>query len=344
MSWLFHPVVWIVSLLGLAGLRRQRAPLTLVLGLLGLLLSAGCAARLASTDGFHFLQLFSVAVFIYLPLYLLAASLLVPPATALAGRALAAGIAFVGAWSFWIEPYWLEVERVELRSSKLDAPLRIAVLADFQTDRFGAYERRALDTLQAQNADLVLLTGDYLQIEPRRYDELAKQLRDYLRTTGFAAPMGVYAVRGDVEHDDWRELFRGLPIHTYEKTTTIELPPLTITALAARDSRFGAPPIAPSERFQVVFGHAPDFARNAPAADLLVAGHTHGGQVRLPFLGPIMTLSRVPRSWAAGTTKLPGGQTLVVSRGVGMERGSAPQLRFLCRPQIVVIDLLPAVP
>jgi predicted MPP superfamily phosphohydrolase len=76
-------------------------------------------------------------------------------------------------------------------------------------------------------------------------------------------------------------------------------------------------------------------------ADLLIAGHTHGGQVRLPFIGPLVTFSRVPRAWAAGLTRLSEDRTLIVSRGVGMERMDAPRLRFLCRPEIVVIDVQP---
>ena len=76
-------------------------------------------------------------------------------------------------------------------------------------------------------------------------------------------------------------------------------------------------------------------------ADLLVTGHTHGGQVRLPLIGPLMTLSRIPRAWAAGLTELPGGGKLLVSRGLGMERGYAPRIRFLCRPELMVIDLVP---
>ena len=88
-----------------------------------------------------------------------------------------------------------------------------------------------------------------------------------------------------------------------------------------------------------------------PPADLLLAGHVHGGQVRLPFWGPVLTLTSVPRSWAVGRTDFDGGataggawdggRTLIVSRGIGMERGEAPRLRFLCRPELVVVDLVP---
>ena len=77
------------------------------------------------------------------------------------------------------------------------------------------------------------------------------------------------------------------------------------------------------------------------ALDLLLAGHTHGGQVRLPVIGPPLTLSRIPRAWAAGVTNLPIDRNLVVSRGIGMERGLAPRMRFLCRPELVVVTLEP---
>ena len=99
--------------------------------------------------------------------------------------------------------------------------------------------------------------------------------------------------------------------------------------------------MAPVDGFHVVFGHGPDFALGAVDADLLVAGHTHGGQVRLPIIGPLLTYSTIPRAWAAGVTALSGGRTLVVSRGVGMERAHAPRLRFRCKPEIVIIDVLP---
>ena len=95
------------------------------------------------------------------------------------------------------------------------------------------------------------------------------------------------------------------------------------------------------DRFHLVLGHTPNFALGAVTADLMVAGHTHGGQVQLPFIGPMITHSVIPHTWAAGLTDLPAGGKLLVSRGIGMERGHAPPMRFLCRPELVVIDLVP---
>ena len=72
-----------------------------------------------------------------------------------------------------------------------------------------------------------------------------------------------------------------------------------------------------------------------------MAGHTHGGQVRLPLIGPLKTSAKIPRHWAAGLTDIGGGRRLVVSRGIGMERLWAPRLRFLCRPELVILDVVP---
>ena len=86
--------------------------------------------------------------------------------------------------------------------------------------------------------------------------------------------------------------------------------------------------------------HMPESAQYAgPGVDLVLAGHTHGGQVRIPGIGPVITMSRIPRNQAAGLTKLPSGVLLYVNRGIGMEGGSAPRIRFLCRPEIAVFTI-----
>ncbi len=96
-----------------------------------------------------------------------------------------------------------------------------------------------------------------------------------------------------------------------------------------------------SEQYHVVLGHAPAFADGCDNADLMLAGHTHGGQIYIPGFGAIMTMSGIPRDWANGMTLMDDGRTLIVSRGVGCERGRAPRIRFCCRPELVVIDLVP---
>jgi predicted MPP superfamily phosphohydrolase len=267
------------------------------------------------------------------------------PKTAIAFATAAALVLAVAVDAFLIEPTWLEVSRVRLTTPKIARPVRIVVLADLQTDQIGSYERRVLKQILDEKPDLILLAGDYIQAGRAAREELGGQLNALLHQLGFAAPAGVFAVGGNID-GDWPKLFDGLPVTSVRSTESFQVAGIRLTCLGVRDSfssslEVGSPA---ADRFHVVLGHSPNFALGRIEADLLVAGHTHGGQVRLPLIGPLVTLSRVPRRWAAGLNDLPGGARLLVSRGVGMERGRAPRIRFLCRPELVVIDLAPKTP
>jgi predicted MPP superfamily phosphohydrolase len=259
----------------------------------------------------------------------------------------------IGLWSTHIEPRWLEVTHHRIESAKIQQPVRLVVVADLQTDRWGQFETNVIDEIVRQEPDIVLMTGDYVQLGGAGRAEVVTAFRRALAQSGLAPPGGIFAVGGDVEPPGWEVDFQGTQVKALVATTGFEAAGLAFTALDARTSRHatepGAGPIQPSERFHVAFGHAPDFALAMPPADLMLAGHVHGGQVRLPFWGPLLTLTSVPRSWAVGRTDLDGGaiaggRTLIVSRGIGMERGHAPRLRFLCRPELMVVDLSPRHP
>jgi uncharacterized protein len=284
------------------------------------------------------------ATFVHAPLLLLggAALLRARKVWKLGLPAAAAVVLAVGADAFLHEPTALGLERFEVVSAKVERPLRIGLIADLQTDHPGAYEREAIARLLAERPDLVLFAGDYVHVQDGA--ERARQwevLNGLLREVGLSAPLGIFAVQGDSDTAGWERVFDGLGAELFDETRTVEGAGFTLTGLSYADGRRSELAVEGREGFHIVLAHRPDFALGAVEADLLVAGHTHGGQVRLPFIGPLITLSAVPRAWAAGRTELAGGRTLVVSRGVGMERGDAPRLRFLCPPQIVVIDVVP---
>lgn len=249
--------------------------------------------------------------------------------------------ASIGAWATMVEPFRLEVSHVAVPS--VDGTVRIALLADLQTDAAGAAEQRALDAVRASAPDLIVFAGDYVQVqENAAYIEQAAALAGMIRSLD--APLGLWAVRGDVDADHWELVFAGSGAHviTASETFSLTLPggrPFSLTALTPHDSRAPHPPIPQRVGLHVVFGHAPDYALANPPADILLAGHTHGGQIRVPGFGPLLTMSAVPRAWAAGVTAMPSGATLVVSRGIGMERLDAPRVRLFCRPEVVIIDI-----
>jgi len=331
----------------LALLRRSRTARTWLVVGGGLAAFALALAAALGEDPFGIMRLAAYGLFVHGAVFLGGSAVALRrarPKTAAGSLAMALGLLAVAADAFVIEPHWLEVTRIRLASPKLVRHVRIVVVADLQTDGLGSYERRVLRQVLDEKPDLILLAGDYVQGEtPEEEMQVQDALNAFLRGIGFSAPLGVFAVHGNTDGADWTRSFRGLPVTLAQSTQTFDLGPLRLTCLGLADSYHPELKVTSPgpEAYHVVLGHSPDFALGSVEADLLLAGHTHGGQVRLPLVGPPHTAARVPRAWAAGLTELPGGARLLVSRGVGMERGHAPRLRFLCRPELVVIDLGP---
>ena len=91
--------------------------------------------------------------------------------------------------------------------------------------------------------------------------------------------------------------------------------------------------------------HRPDPVLSLPdgsAVDLLISGHTHGGQVSLPGIGPLVARSELPRVVVSGGLHLVNGHPVYVSTGVGVERGQAPPIRFRSRPSVGVLTIVPS--
>jgi predicted MPP superfamily phosphohydrolase len=260
---------------------------------------------------------------------------------ALAWLAIAALIAAVGVDAFYVEPHWLQVTHLTLRSPKITRPMRVALIADVQTDSVGQYERDLFARVMQEKPDLILFAGDYIQVDDSQWTTQRELFRKLLIDQPLDAPLGIYAVKGNTDPPFWEELFLGSNVTTFPMTTTYPAGEVQVTGLSEFDAKSPTTVVTATEAFQIVVGHYPDYALGDIQADLMLAGHTHGGQVQLPLIGPLITLSKVPRQWASGVTHRDGGRTLVVSRGAGMERGEAPRLRFLCRPELVVIDLAP---
>jgi predicted MPP superfamily phosphohydrolase len=346
--------VYNIVMLGLLGLvilwfRRNRslvrflgcAATVLVVGLVLALVASPAnplrAARLVCWGWFAIFPLFLVVVII-----LGHQTRSVSWGIAVGGLAVTLAIA---AQAFLIEPFRLEVTHVTVSSSKLERSLRIALLADFQTDVFGEYQRKSLQALMNERPDVIMMAGDYLQSETMGgWEALRDQMNAYLKEINFSAPAGIYGVTGNTDYQRWPEIFRGLDVTAFTETSCVETDEFVVTGLEMLASFQTTNVIRSREKFQIVLGHAPDFALGDVDADLLLAGHTHGGQVCLPLIGPVVTFSEVPKSWASGVTRIDDDTTLVVSRGVGMERRDAPRLRFLCRPQIIIIDVQPVRP
>lgn len=310
-----------------------------------------CAAAVALPvfldPGFGTMRLAGHALFLHAPALALATAWLergswkrwVPPLLS----ALALWALYVDAYH--IEPYRLQIRRHTMAGPDLKAPLRVAIVADLQMEELGEYEKNALRAVMNERPDLILLLGDYADSPDAA--RLHAELNAYLREIDFGAPRGAFAVEGNTDHRGWERAFEGTRVRVVDRLTIDVGDDVAVTGVGLAVSfdpvHINAEVPARPGRFHIVFGHAPDFAmglRDRTDLDLLSGGHTHGGQVRIPGFGPILTLSRAPREWVDGIHDV-GGAKLVPSRGIGMERDRAPRLRFWCPPEIVIVDVVP---
>jgi predicted MPP superfamily phosphohydrolase len=335
----------LVAIGGLSIIRYRQVAIAVVAVLATVIASVGVAMSIGRV-AFESLHLLCFGWFLHVPLVVLTAVIVNWKAHrrwSLAGSVMLGLLVVIAVDAFFVEPTWLEVTSVELQSDKVTRPWRVVLIADLQTDQLSDYERRVFRTALRAKPDLIVLAGDYLQIRSEQFPRLRSEFNAFLNEIRFQAPAGVYAVEGNAEARGWTEIFAGLPVRSMVETSHCDVGELRVIGLSLRDSFNTRLQIPGDSRFQIVLGHGPDFALGNVRADLLLAGHTHGGQVRLPGIGPLITLSEIPRTWASGMTSLGSGRTLIVSRGIGMERMGAPRLRFLCRPQLMIIDIQPVI-
>ena len=279
-----------------------------------------------------------------------------------AGAALLAGLAqFFGTFlvyrGFWLEPLTLTLTHHSIPSAKLATavrPLRLLHLADIHMERLTARDREVMRQAAALAPDAILFSGDFLNLS-RVYDPAAwADLRAMLGA--LHAPLGLYVVTGSPPVDVPEvvpKLLEGLKVRWLrdERVTlgrdgcAVEVVGLTCTHMPERDAPRLAALLDGSlrERFTILLYHSPDLAPDAArlGVDLQLSGHTHGGQVRLPFYGALYAGSIYGKRYEMGLYKV-GRMRLFVSRGIGMEGKGAPRVRFLCPPEIALFEVGPS--
>ena len=258
-------------------------------------------------------------------------------------------------WARYLEPKMLTTTHVDIPVKGLASTLagtRVVLLTDLHGATFGSDQRILADAVRRQQPQAIVFAGDLIdanrgglaaglqmlsvmaQIAPTylvwgNHDYIGglQEIQDGIRQQGIAVtelddawaildlPTGRLIFAGLAR--SWRNGSTGLPALAAEARTMAG----TGSPLIAVIHSPGPGPVADAE---------------AAGADLVLAGHTHGGQIRLPFIGALWSpvdgfLSRT----AYGLRQITNG-TLFTSRGLGM---SVWPVRFLCPPEIVVLTL-----
>jgi predicted MPP superfamily phosphohydrolase len=256
------------------------------------------------------------------------------------------GLALLGfgcaGYAAWVEPRWLATERVTVTSPRWrGAPLRIVHISDLHSEEVVGLEAKLPAVIGAEHPDLIVFTGDSLNT-PAGLPTFKRCMSELARI----AP--VVAVRGNWDVWYWSalDLFEGtgaleltsssvvLPI----RGNQVWIGGLSVEREGALRDLVGA---APSGALRVLLHHYPDEVVNAAAVgvDLYLAGHTHGGQIALPFYGALVTLSKFGKRFESGLSRV-GATWEYTNRGIGMEGGSAPRVRFAARPEVTVIEVI----
>jgi len=246
-------------------------------------------------------------------------------------------LAFLTIYSFYIEPIRLEVTRHEI-FGEVASPIKIAHLTDLHLRKIGHLEKALLDALENEKPDLIIITGDTVSEEETSY----AVARDFL--SRLHAPLGVVSVEGNWEH--WTS-------EEHSKQTLAAIDNVVFLTNGSKQIRQDAwivglddafagkpnPGLAfagiPPDSFCIMLFHSPAyFPEVADKCPLALSGHTHGGQIRLPFFGPLW-LPPGSGEYVSGWYEKVGAR-MYVSRGLGTSLINA---RFLSRPEIALITV-----
>lgn len=273
-------------------------------------------------------------------------------------RAWAAGIVgpliTLGLWAFWLEPASLTVAEHELVLRwPGERSLRVAVLTDLHVGSpFNGMSklRSTVDRTNAAQPDLVCILGD-LVIQGVLGGHFVPPEEIVVELARLHAAAGVVAVLGNhdgwLDHDRVRRAVETIGIRVVEDTATRINTPAGLLWVAGlsdlwtgrHDLSAALAAVADADTPVLLLTHNPDVFPIVPdRVTLTLAGHTHGGQVRLPFAGALIVPSKFGQRFAAGHV-VEGGRHLFVATGVGT---SILPVRFRVPPAVTLLTLGPA--
>lgn len=265
---------------------------------------------------------------------------------------LLAGIACLS-WAYWIEPHQLKITRLTLPVQQwkgTEKNFRIVLAGDLHlAPNDNARLARIVSAINKEKPDAVLLVGDYVKGSKSRQAMRLTEITEELKPLSQVSPC--FAVLGN--HDEWqganmiKKALQSAGITLVEnKNILIEnkqntaihiagIPDIDSRAIRWKDIPFLS---SPSSEPTVFLSHQPNAVPHLPdkGIDLILCGHTHGGQICLPGGIPIITnCSREGKKYVSGLNRK-NNTFVYTTRGLGT---SILPLRLFCPPEIAVITL-----
>jgi uncharacterized protein len=238
-------------------------------------------------------------------------------------------------YSFLFEPQWIEVTHHYIKAP-IEKNLKIVQISDLHTKGLGIVEEKMLKIIDEIGPDIIVLTGDI--------SSPGSTASDYFDVLSrLKSSQGIYFVNGNWEY--WASIvgFNDL----LSKIGIINLDNANIKisknlwligfddALEGEPNAIRAFKKVPKTSYKIGIFHTPIYFDSIhDQVNLALSGHTHGGQVKLPFLPPFW-LPNGSSNYVSGWFKK-GKSSMYVSRGIGM---SILPLRLFCRPEIAVFHL-----
>ncbi|TCJ06168.1 metallophosphoesterase [Cytobacillus praedii] len=251
-----------------------------------------------------------------------------------------------------IEPKLLDVNQHKIINPDIPSSFNDFKIVQFSDTHLGFHYdahqlKKLVKKINALKPDIIFFTGDLMDI-PNQYHEsniiipLLKELE---------APFGKFAIYGNHDHGGYgTDIYKSiieesgfkLLLNSHQKVKLID--GSSIYVIGIDDAMLGKPDIqtaidgVPDQSYKILLSHAPDFADEAETFNiqLQLSGHSHGGQVKIPFVGALVIPPYAEKYtegfYQIGSTPL----TLYVNRGLGTTR---LPFRFLCKPELTVFSL-----
>ena len=252
-------------------------------------------------------------------------------------------------YAMFIEPDLLRVIHYDFPHSKIQAqPIKVVQFSDTHIGDFFTTEelQKVVDKINEQQADLVLFTGDLMD-DASVYQGSIEEIGTVL--SNIQSKFGNYAVFGNRDYGGgaerfYEELMESAGFHVLlNNHETINVNGTTISLFGADDARIGYYNAKQTmqgieeENFNLLLVHEPDLVDDFIdyPVDLVVAGHSHGGQVYIPFVGPLLTTT-LAEKYVRGLYDINENLSLYVNTGIGNTR---VPFRLFNVPQITVFYL-----